>query len=158
MHPTRPLLPHLNRSIIPCPAPQGGLKYAGADVDAMRAVAKAYQDRSLQAFQAALQSYSEQLGGDVIVHAHLSALYDTLLEQNLIRWGMGTLCAHGLCLCKLFDRLLCAAWQTAVHHAMPCHAMPCHAMPCPYHAMPCHAGPSTSRHAMLPPASLHRTG
>jgi len=32
------------------------------------------------------QSYSEQLGGDPIVHAHLSALYDTLLEQNLIRW------------------------------------------------------------------------
>lgn len=35
-----------------------------------------------------LQSYSEQLGGDPIVHAHLSALYDTLLEQNLIRWAM----------------------------------------------------------------------
>ncbi|KAI7843382.1 hypothetical protein COHA_002980 [Chlorella ohadii] len=66
-------------------ASKGGLKYAGADVDAMRAVGKAYQDRSLQAFQDVLQSYSEQLGGDPIVHAHLSALYDTLLEQNLIR-------------------------------------------------------------------------
>lgn len=35
------------------------------------------------------QSYSAQLGGDPIVHAHLSALYDTLLEQNLIRWAVG---------------------------------------------------------------------
>ncbi|KAL4433751.1 hypothetical protein ABPG75_000192 [Micractinium tetrahymenae] len=64
---------------------KGGLKYAGADVDAMRAVAKAYQDRSLQEFQATLQSFSAQLGGDPIVHAHLNALYDTLLEQNLLR-------------------------------------------------------------------------
>ncbi|EFN51744.1 hypothetical protein CHLNCDRAFT_56351 [Chlorella variabilis] len=64
---------------------KGGLKYAGADVDAMRAVAKAYQDRSLQEFQATLQSYSGQLSDDPIVHTHLSALYDTLLEQNLIR-------------------------------------------------------------------------
>jgi 26S proteasome regulatory subunit N6 len=34
---------------------KGGIKYAGADVDAMRVVAKAYQDRSLQEFQATLQ-------------------------------------------------------------------------------------------------------
>jgi hypothetical protein len=33
------------------------------------------------------QSYAAQLGEDPIVHAHLSALYDTLLEQNLIRCG-----------------------------------------------------------------------
>ncbi|KAL4854038.1 26S proteasome non-ATPase regulatory subunit 11 [Chlorella vulgaris] len=64
---------------------KGGIKYAGADVDAMRVVAKAYQDRSLQGFQATLQSYSRQLSDDPIVHSHLSALYDTLLEQNLVR-------------------------------------------------------------------------
>ncbi|GAB4819896.1 hypothetical protein N2152v2_006942 [Parachlorella kessleri] len=64
---------------------KGGLKYAGPDVDAMRAVARAYEKRSIQDFQAALQDFSAQLGGDPIVHSHLSALYDTLLEQNLIR-------------------------------------------------------------------------
>jgi len=64
---------------------KAGLKHTGRDVDAMRAVAKAYQDRSLQEFQEILSSYKEELVGDAIVHAHLTALYGTLLEQNLIR-------------------------------------------------------------------------
>uniref|UniRef100_A0A383WIP6 PCI domain-containing protein n=1 Tax=Tetradesmus obliquus TaxID=3088 RepID=A0A383WIP6_TETOB len=64
---------------------KAGLKYVGRDVDAMRVVAKAYQDRSLKEFQGVLDSYKEQLVGDAIIHTHLTALYGTLLEQNLVR-------------------------------------------------------------------------
>lgn len=51
----------------------------------MKAVARAHQDRSLEAFQAALQAHPSELVEDGVVHAHLSRLYDTLLEQNLAR-------------------------------------------------------------------------
>lgn len=51
----------------------------------MKAVAKAYQNRSLEEFQAALQAHTAELVDDSVVHVHLSRLYDTLLEQNLCR-------------------------------------------------------------------------
>ena len=59
--------------------------YAGRDVDAMKAVAKAHQDRSLAAFESALVAYKKELSDDPIIRNHLAALYDTLLEQNLVR-------------------------------------------------------------------------
>eukprot|EP00897_Mesotaenium_endlicherianum_P003189 jgi/Mesen1/2899/ME000175S02052 len=64
---------------------KAGLKYTGLQVDAMKAVADAYSVRSLQSFEEALKSYKEQLSDDPIIDRHLSALYDTLLEQNLAR-------------------------------------------------------------------------
>jgi hypothetical protein len=64
---------------------KAGLKHAGADVDAMIAIARAYKARSLSDFQAALTAHRAQLMDDPIVHAHLSELYDTLLEGNLAR-------------------------------------------------------------------------
>ncbi|SJX62905.1 probable 26S proteasome non-atpase regulatory subunit Rpn6 [Sporisorium reilianum f. sp. reilianum] len=60
-------------------------KYAGRDVEAMKAVAQAHEDRSLEGFELALRTYKEELSNDPIVKNHLSALYDTLLEQNLLR-------------------------------------------------------------------------
>lgn len=63
-----------------------GLKYGGRDVDAMKAVAKAYKERSLDAFERNLKEYHEELVEDPIIHSHLSSLNDTLLEQNLVRF------------------------------------------------------------------------
>lgn len=61
------------------------LKYSGKDVDAMVAVAKAHSERSLESFEKTLKEYKAQLGDDPIVHAHLSVLYETLKENNLLR-------------------------------------------------------------------------
>jgi len=54
-------------------------------LDAMKAVAAAHTSRSLLEFEKALSVYEKELSEDLIVHSHLSALYDTLLEQNLLR-------------------------------------------------------------------------
>ncbi len=51
----------------------------------MKAVAQAHEDRSLERFELALRTYKDELSNDPIVKNHLSALYDTLLEQNLLR-------------------------------------------------------------------------
>lgn len=61
------------------------LKYAGKELEAMRAVATASHKRSLADFQAALKTYKRELEEDSVVRAHLGALYDTMLEQNLCR-------------------------------------------------------------------------
>jgi hypothetical protein len=46
----------------------------GDEVDSMAAVAKAYAERSLQGFQAALDAHREQLAGDPVVHTHLQVI------------------------------------------------------------------------------------
>lgn len=66
-------------------SPKVGLQYEGPEVDAMRAVADAHSNRSLKRFEAALRRFQRELEEDPIVHRHLAALYDTLLEQNLCR-------------------------------------------------------------------------
>jgi len=61
------------------------LKYAGVDIEAMKAVAKAYSNRSLQEFETAKNTFKSELTNDTIINTHLTELYDTLLEQNLVR-------------------------------------------------------------------------
>ncbi|BGP55118.1 hypothetical protein JCM8202_004621 [Rhodotorula sphaerocarpa] len=60
-------------------------RYAGPEVDAMKAVAKAHEERSLQEFERELRDRKKELSDDPIIRNHLAALYDTLLEQNLMR-------------------------------------------------------------------------
>nr|MBE5727094.1 regulatory particle non-ATPase 6 [Cucujiformia] len=59
------------------------IKYAGRDIDAMKAVAQASHKRSLADFQLAVKEFKHELEDDVIVRAHLGTLYDNMLEQNL---------------------------------------------------------------------------
>ncbi|KAJ8981682.1 hypothetical protein NQ317_017303 [Molorchus minor] len=61
------------------------IKYAGQDIEAMKAVAQASHKRSLADFQQAVKQYKHELEDDVIVRAHLGTLYDNMLEQNLCR-------------------------------------------------------------------------
>merc|ERR1712023_707 len=64
---------------------KSALKYVGIDLDAMRAISQAYNDRSLKAFEQALVDYEKQLKGDLFIKSHLQDLYDKLLEENLVR-------------------------------------------------------------------------
>jgi len=66
-------------------AGKAGAKYTGRQVQAMKAVASAHSARSLSDFEVALKEFNAELQDDPVVHAHLSGLYDTLLEQNLQR-------------------------------------------------------------------------
>lgn len=61
------------------------LKYSGRDIEAMRAIATAHHDRSLDGFEKTLKTYEHELSQDAIIQSHLSDLYTTMLEQNLGR-------------------------------------------------------------------------
>eukprot|EP01147_Barroeca_monosierra_P008112 gene8112-772_t len=61
------------------------LKYSGRDLDGMQAVASAALNRSLADFQRALEEYSMELKEDVVIQKHVSELYESLLERNLMR-------------------------------------------------------------------------
>jgi 26S proteasome regulatory subunit N6 len=62
------------------------VKYAQLrEVESMRAIARAHQNRNLADFEKALRDYKDELTSDFTIRTHLAALYDTLLEQNLLR-------------------------------------------------------------------------
>jgi 26S proteasome regulatory subunit N6 len=59
--------------------------YSGPQVGSMRAIAKAYKERSLQDFENVLQEFRRELLDDELVSRHLKDLQAKLLEQNLLR-------------------------------------------------------------------------
>ncbi|KAI6843246.1 PCI-domain-containing protein [Hortaea werneckii] len=61
------------------------LRYAGKNLDAMKAVARAHNNRSLEEYETALHNFRYELGSDRFIASHLRRLYDSMLEQNLIK-------------------------------------------------------------------------
>lgn len=61
------------------------LKYALPALDAMRAIAKAFTNRSLKEFQEYIHKFKDVLAVDKLISRHLNELYESLLEQNLLR-------------------------------------------------------------------------
>jgi 26S proteasome regulatory subunit N6 len=66
-------------------ASKHAVKYAGKGLDAMKAVARAHTNRSLEEYERALGTYRYELGSDRFIANHLRRLYDAMLEQNLIK-------------------------------------------------------------------------
>jgi len=62
-----------------------GVKYAGRNILAMSAIAKAASHRNLREFEAVLQEYAVELQEDLLIKHHLHILQEQLLESNLIR-------------------------------------------------------------------------
>ena len=60
-------------------------KYSGTNLSAMKAVARAHANRSLEDYEKALAAYRYELGSDTFIRNHLRRLYDAMLEQNLIK-------------------------------------------------------------------------
>ncbi|KAK0747618.1 hypothetical protein B0T21DRAFT_7751 [Apiosordaria backusii] len=60
-------------------------KYAGKSLEAMKAIARAHSNRSLEEYERALGTYKRELASDGFVRNHLRRLYDAMLEQNLIK-------------------------------------------------------------------------
>ncbi|KAG7262068.1 hypothetical protein CRUP_002604 [Coryphaenoides rupestris] len=61
------------------------LRHAGRQTESLKCVALASKNRSLADFEKALTEYKRELRDDPIISTHLDTLYDSLLEQNLIR-------------------------------------------------------------------------
>jgi len=61
------------------------IKYGGRGLDAMKAVARAHGNRSLEEYEQALHNFRKELGSDRFIAGHLRRLYDSMLEQNLIK-------------------------------------------------------------------------
>ncbi|KAJ9141912.1 26S proteasome non-ATPase regulatory subunit 11 [Pleurostoma richardsiae] len=61
------------------------VKYAGQSLEAMKAIARAHSNRSLEEYERALAAYKYELGSDAFIRNHLRRLYDAMLEQNLIK-------------------------------------------------------------------------
>lgn len=64
---------------------KAGVKYAGSEIEAIKAIADAHKKRSIHQFAEVKTKFASELSKDLFVSSHLAALEDNLLVQNLIR-------------------------------------------------------------------------
>ncbi|AWU76726.1 hypothetical protein CAS74_000666 [Pichia kudriavzevii] len=55
------------------------------DIEAMKSVSMAYSNRSLKDLENSLKTYNKELTLDPIIRSHLSDLYDSLFQKNLLK-------------------------------------------------------------------------
>jgi len=61
------------------------VKYKGVEIDAMKDICTASQNRDVHQLEAAIQKYHPQLCEDTVIQEHLETLKSNLLEKNLNR-------------------------------------------------------------------------
>lgn len=61
------------------------VKYKGTEIDAMKEICSASQNRDVHQLEAAVQKYHPQLCDDTVIQEHLETLKSNLLEKNLKR-------------------------------------------------------------------------
>jgi len=61
------------------------IQYSIAELTVMKAIANAFKQSSLSEFKKVIESFKTELSQDPVVQRHLEALYDNLLEQNLLQ-------------------------------------------------------------------------
>ncbi|KAJ1611685.1 26S proteasome regulatory subunit Rpn6-like and PINT domain-containing protein [Cryptosporidium canis] len=61
------------------------VKFQTREVEALKIVASCCENRSLSMFEDALKTYETELSSDIVVHKHISDLYESLMEQNILR-------------------------------------------------------------------------
>lgn len=55
------------------------------DIEAMKSVSKSYNNRSLKELEDSLKFYNKELSLDPVIRSHLSDLYDSLFQKNLLK-------------------------------------------------------------------------
>jgi 26S proteasome regulatory subunit N6 len=64
---------------------KAAIKYAGKNLDAMKAIARAHANRSLEQYEKTHRDFATELRADPFIRNHLRRLYGAMLEQNLIK-------------------------------------------------------------------------
>lgn len=60
-------------------------QYSGREIDAMIAMSRANNNRSLKEFDQVLHQYEGELSKDAFIRSHFAALYDKLFQENLMK-------------------------------------------------------------------------